>query len=247
MFGLFKQKHIDEDFFEWSAALSNWIIENFDGLGQIKKTPLILPTAQFFPQTDLKDHAYAEYITQQITKHADMNDHKEWPYHLVAQSKRAPGFVDGIAMKTIESLPLGTFATQNDAVAEITYDPELIHNPQALIATLSHEFAHFLMQTAKTPPPGGWEEEEPCTDGLAIFMGFGIFIANTSSYFSSNSEGWEYGHSGYLCEGEILHVLSSFLLISGHPIEDACTHLKPHLAKRLTKIYQQAKEREPFI
>ena len=248
MFNLFrKSSAIDEDFYEWTVALTAWVIENFDGIEQIKKTPLVTPTSKFFPARPEQNHAYAEHIAHQIATHAQMLD---WPYQLVSQSKRAPSFVGDIAMKDIDSLPLGTFSTsksdntKNNPTVTISYDPELTANPESLISTLAHEFGHFLMTNAKSPPPGGWEMEEPTTDGLAIFMGFGIFIANSATFFNNNDQGYAYGRSGYLCEGEILHALSAFLIISEKNINPAITHLKPHLGKRLKKIHTEMSSRD---
>jgi len=39
-----KKPEIDEDFYEWSVDLAHWITENFGGIEQITKTPLVLST-----------------------------------------------------------------------------------------------------------------------------------------------------------------------------------------------------------
>lgn len=242
MFGLFRKKsHIDEDFFSWSISVAQWVIENFDGLEQLRRTPLVTPTAQYFPKTDAVDHAFAEYVAERIKILADM---RSWKCVVTAQSERPPGFLgDSVLQKFDVTGPLGTFSEKkhdNEQIAYITYDPDLLQSPISLIATLSHEFAHYLMRTCRTAPPGGWEQEEPVTDALAILMGFGVFIANDSSSFDTTDRSWSASRRGYLCEGEILHVLSAFLFLSGNGLEDAVAHLKPHLAKRLRRIHAEA-------
>ena len=240
MFGLFEKRNIiDTDFLNWTLALSKWTIENFDGLEQLRKTALVKPTHEFYPPSKLTDHDRAEELFLQTKKHADMSD---WTCTLSPQAQRAPYEVGDILQEFESAAPAGTFsqfAIDGEILSQITYDPTLLSKPEELIATFSHELAHLLMASVETPIPYGEEMLEPTTDGLAIMMGFGIFILNGSSGFRANDHGWEFHRSGYLCEGEIIHVFSAFCILSKTPAEEAQPFLKKHHFKRLCKTYEE--------
>ncbi|MDX6851136.1 hypothetical protein SCD92_17290, partial [Gilvimarinus sp. SDUM040013] len=57
-------------------------------------------------------------------------------------------------------------------------------SPTQLVATFAHELSHYLTCTANEPPPGGWDNWEFATDIAATFLGFGVFMANSSFNFS---------------------------------------------------------------
>ena len=243
MFGLFQKRNAtDAEFLEWTLELSRWTIENFDGLAQIRKTPLIKPTPEFYPASKLTDHARAEELFKQTKVHADMSD---WACNLIAQPRRAPNDLgDSVLQKFESDAAAGTFSeseTKGEITAQITYDPTLLVKPMELIATFSHELAHLLMTSATTPFPFDADMLEPATDGVAIMMGFGIFILNGSSGFRADDQGWEYHRSGYLCEGEIFHVFSAFCILSETPVDEAKPFLKVHHHKRLAKIHDEMK------
>src|SRR3712207_1292867 len=82
--------------------------------------------------------------------------------------------------------PCGTFTLEGEDGAPrvvISYNPSLADDPTAMIATLAHELGHYLMSTAGSAPPGGWELHELHTDLAAVYLGFGIFLANSARSF----------------------------------------------------------------
>ena len=248
MFGLFKRKRqTDPDFLEWAIQFSEWTIASFGGLEQIRKTPLVKPTSKFYPTSQLTGHELADEIFRQTKKHADMGD---WECSLVTQQDRAPDMLgDSVLQKYETNTPAGTYSesvSDGEIISQITYDPKLLGRPTELVATFSHELAHLLMPSAQQPFPFDEEMLEPATDSLAIMMGFGIFILNGSSEFRSDDQSWEYHRAGYLCEGEIFHVLSAFCILSETPIDEASGFLKSHHYKRLFNIFNEMNELEPF-
>ena len=47
-------------------------------------------------------------------------------------------------------------------------------------ATFAHELARYLVETFEEPAPGGDALLEPAVDIAAVFMGFGLFMANSA-------------------------------------------------------------------
>ncbi len=240
----FNRRIIDRDEEEWQIDAARWVIANFGGLEQIRETKLILPTKDYFPTDGEEGDELAVVVWDKIKSHAGM---EEWPCELVPQDEMAPHQLsDFMVQKFDNPSPAGTFGLSPDGeqpIPTVTYDAGLTANPMQLIATLAHELAHYLMATSKEAPPGGWEVHEEATDFLTVFMGFGVFSANSAFHFrqfsDGFSQGWESRRSGYLSEAALIHALSLFLVLREAPVAAALEHLKPHLQSLLTRAHKR--------
>ena len=121
----------------------------------------------------------------------------------------------------------------------ITYNPALADDTDALVATFAHELGHYLMSTAHTAPPGGWELHELHTDLAAVYLGFGIFLANSarsfSQYQSAGEMGWSSRTQGYLSEGALVTAIAIFQRLAGRDPMEAAPWLKDYLRSDLKK------------
>jgi hypothetical protein len=165
---------------------------------------------------------------------------QNWPCQLVCQEPDLNPLIDPITvLQNAPKSPGGTFSTSNkpEATVEITYNPKLLKTPQALVAVLAHELAHYLGHKATTPPPGGEKNWEYATDLLAVFMGFGLFLANSAvsfrQYSGVGTHGWSSGTLGYLSEFELVYCLAVFCTLK--KIEPA--EVKPFLKSFLAPVY----------
>lgn len=191
---------------------------------------LILPSPDFFPTANTRDHDFAEAMFAQTRAFMGLSD---WACRLVPQSEdddvqtalRQRG-VEGESQRTSAA---GTFvASQGDI--EITYSPRLLNDPSSLVATLAHELCHYLMATVETEPPCGWADHELLTDLAAVHEGFGVFLCNTAFQFSQWSDstyaGWRYSSQGYLNTAELGFALGIFCVRNQIDPELAMSHLK---------------------
>ena len=242
MFDFFRARPIlsDEDFY-FQIETYKWLLKNFGGKDFFEKTELVLPTKTYFKTLADDPHEVAVEIFDAVKKYAGMED---WPCILEAQeedieTKVAPTIV----MENVPDNPLGTFRVVDDENIVITYNPNLLGDPSRLVATLAHELAHYLTSTASDDPPGGWDNCEFVTDIAANYLGFGIFMANSTfnfkQYADVDSQGWEYQRSGYLSEAEHVFALALFLALTGRSTKDALPYLKPNLARLLKKAAKQ--------
>jgi hypothetical protein len=112
-----------------------------------------------------------------------------------------------------------------------------------LIAVFAHELAHYLLATAGEWPVCADDEKECLTDLAAVFMGFGVFLANArfsrETYTDGVWHGWRIGHAGYLPEADLIFALALFLRAKGLDADAACDSLKPHLAKLLRRAMHE--------
>lgn len=214
----------------WQIDLWRWFLDRFGNLDDLKLSPLVLPTGQFFPPTDKKGHERAEHIFACVKRLSRM---PEWPCRLAAQPE-SPELLVGtyVALKPITHAPGGTFGFDGEEVM-ITYDPATISDPGKLIAILSHELAHYLLASLRQEIPGGEELHEPATDLLTVYLGFGVFGAAASFHFEADSAGWRWSRGGYLSQRAWLFALGMFLELRGEDAELAKPYLKPHLYSEL--------------
>jgi len=187
---------------EWQFDVFAWLLRNCGGYPKFLETTLVLPTDRHFPDHGMTGHAGVAALFRCVRDHAGM---AEWPCQ-VEPAQEAPR----AAPPTSNSVPV------------FTYDPDTL-DPKALIATFAHELARYLVETFEEPPPAGALLREPSIELAAVFMGFGIFMAN------STFEGARYD----LNEGEFVHALAMFCLLRKLDPESVAAHLNPHLRKYL--------------
>jgi hypothetical protein len=215
----------------WQIDTWQWFVRQ---LGPVPG--LVTPTRAFFPPTTETGAARVEHIFRYIKQHADM-DHLHC--RLVAQPRSASLRVgDVAALKPVEHAPAGTFAVEgNEAV--VSYDPAHADDPLALTAVLIHELAHYRLAHMRHEPPGGEELHEYTTDLLTVYLGFGIFSANSAFNFSQHqdvmSQGWRHSRLGYLGERGFVFALAIFLELRKQPSDDVRPFLKHHLLADLLK------------
>lgn len=237
--GLFGPKlPIDRDELDFQLATFKWLTGQF---GPVGDRPLILPTSAFFPLSGAKGEAGVKEVFGAVRAHAGMTD---WPCELKAGAANRP-FDAGNAHLIKHggpSAPCGTFRVGEGLAGRygiITYNPSMANDPAGLAATFAHELGHYLMATAAANPPGGWDLHELHTDLAAVYLGFGIFMANQARSFShfstAGGSGWQSSIRGYLSEQALVTATCVFQRLAGREPAEAEPHLKPYLTGVLKK------------
>jgi hypothetical protein len=234
---------VDADTAAWHAENFAWLIRQFGGAMTFAETRLILPRPGFFAAADGHGHARALNILEQVKAYCGMAD---WDVELVADDNPlARPTVPSLAMVAPQKHALGTFTLKGNS-ATITYIPALLQQPQAFIATMAHELAHYLLATAPERPICADDELECLTDLAAIYLGFGVFLANSRFDFRGfqdhTLQGWQMQYAGYLPEADIIHAMALF--IRARKIDPTPAHdcLKPHLTKMLKRALRDVPE-----
>jgi hypothetical protein len=242
----FKSKPVlDPDTAEWQLGCFEWLLTEFGSDLPISTRSLVLPKPGFFITDGEKGHVLAERLFATVKAYAGMS---EWPVKLIADLP-----VPAFAIGTYQPQPLrhaaGTFSLQPDQTVEITYQPHLLANPQQLIATFAHELAHYVLSTATTKAPCEDDELEFLTDLTAVYLGFGVFMANNVLNFSNvhdlggGGSAWSYARTGYLPENDLVHATAIFLKVSGENADDAVRHLKPGLGRTLRRCLSELQDK----
>lgn len=237
-----KSPLLSEENEDFQIETYKWLLQNFGGKQFYESKELILPTEAFFPVKNDRSDKSVRQLFELVKKYAGLSN---WPCKLHKQEIDAEHRVaELLTIKNVEENPLGTFSLDENYEAVITYNPKLAANPMQMVATISHELAHYLTNTAMEPPPGGWDNWEFATDIAATFLGFGIFQANSAFNFYQFNEagiqGWQTSGGGYLSEAEHSYALAIFLRLKDIPLETAypyCdTNIKAYLKKALKEL-----------
>lgn len=238
---------IDEDELEFQLATFKWLGREFGPPAQA----LVLPTKDWFPPSPNRGESRIADLFGQVKAAAGMAD---WPCELRAGAGERPAHVGTGLLLRHEgaSPPCGTFQLVGEdgrSKVVITYNTSFAGDTGALIATFAHELGHYLMSSAASDPPGGWELHELHTDLAAVHLGFGLFLANSAKTFgqyqSAGEMGWSSRWQGYLSEGALVTALAVVERIGGRDPLAATPYLKAYLAKDLAHAAKALGRRYP--
>jgi hypothetical protein len=220
---------VDDDTAAWHLENFTWLIEEF-GPGALAQRKLVLPTPGYFRTDGETGHALAVRIFDQVKAYCGMEG---CVVDLVVDDNplAARGALSR-AMVAPQKHALGTFAAAGNRL-QISYVPALLQRPDQLIATFAHELAHYRLATARTTPPCDDDEVECLTDLTAVYLGFGVFLANSRFMFEGAPDGWRMSHAGYLPEADLVFALALFHEAKALDPAPALACLKPHLAAML--------------
>lgn len=218
---------VDPDEFEWLVACFAWLHRH---LGGLKGDTGFSPVLVLSDTPEIRDAASASALFEGVKRLAGLS---EW--HCVLEQGNPPQ--DALPASHLGAYStrhaLGTFSVEGNSPV-IRYDPELLRNPEALAATFAHELGHLLIHSLGMPP-GGEELEEHATDCAAVYMGFGVFLANSARQFSQFQDGlvggWSSSWSGYLSERALVTATALFIRLNGCAPDGAIDSLKPYLRK----------------
>lgn len=242
MLGVFSRAAYDVEECEWQADVYRWAIDQLGADGFFQDRPLVLPTADWFTTAEgAAPDERARILFEDVKRLTGL---EAWPCRLIAQDPDPnPVIGEAFVVQNTPRGPGGTFCVEtDDETPTITYQPAFLARPEKLIRVFAHELAHYLMATTPKPPPGGDEAMEHATDIVTIFLGFGVFVANTAFNFAQHQDvmtpGWSVERLGYVSEDEAILAIALFLIHTRRAPMATRPHLKPGLQKRLERVYR---------
>lgn len=249
IFGLFQREPLlDATTSDWIHAVFAWALREQGRDVFFGGTQLVLPTPAFFPGRADSVHAMAQLVFESVRHHAGLS---HWPCQLLAPGQFAPqAYPPQAPLKPVRVIPGTERSANGGAPVPFRYVPELVGNPEALIANYAQEFAHHLAASASESPPAGEDNWGHVTELVGVFMGFGIMLANTAFNVRVNSCGSCQGPAterpGFLGRAEIAYALALFCKLKDIPAR----HAKTHLSKALKPYFSHAMrdlERNPEL
>jgi len=229
---------LDNESTLWLFDTFAWALRNLDAQVFYNETILVTPSNQHFPGTENSVHGMANLIFSQVKEHAGLS---HWPTKLTSIAEGRPAASSKIeikgALRGLKGImPAGEYVHQ----LSIVYNPDQIRDPEVLIADYAHVLAHYLGSMAQEPPPGGVENWPHITEVVAVFMGFGLMMANSANTVKIRSCGSCSGpaveRSNALSQYDITYALAIFSCLKKIPASEVLVNLK----KSLRPFYKKA-------
>jgi hypothetical protein len=236
MLGLFNNKPLlDEISVQWMYDAFAWALRNFDAQVFFNETMLVTPSNEHFPGQAASAEDMAGLIFEQVKSHAGL---QHWPCRLVTLEAMAEAAPPQLALGARRGA--GLEKVEDSQRLLVAYDPQQLRAPEVLIASYAHVLAHYLGAQSPEPPPGGVENWPHVTELLAVFLGFGLMMANSANTTKIRSCGSCSGpaveRTNYLSQYDITYALAIFCALKGIPASDVLRHLK----KSLRPFYKKA-------
>lgn len=166
----------------------------------------ILPDKTFYNHDFKGEDIDAEFVLNQTRLYMDIEPSI---FELRFYSDEPVEMSDGSILSTPANIygqwesAAGLYENSNE-LTKIYIERSLLKDPIALIATMSHELAHYILLGE-----GRMEvNDEYLTDLVAISYGFGIFLGNNRFKYSSSPKGWSMSSRGYLPEQIIAYAMA---------------------------------------
>lgn len=228
---------IDSASRDWLIDAFAWALRNADAKVFYQQTQLILPTPEFFPDRSQSAGEMASQVLSRVVSYAHMNN---WPLALVHPDQfHQSSPIEPLLEGDIRSESNTQLQAQSLPTMPLTCISPQLNNPEALIGSFAQGASYYLSSQIKELPPGGQNYLPQAVDVLAIFLGFGIMLAN-SAYTFKGSCGSCYNplanRQAALTELDTVYALAIFCSLKEIP----ATTVKPHLKKHLRSTFARA-------
>lgn len=246
MLSLFSPKIIDKYSANALRVNFQWLLQNFDKEYFYRFTDLVYPIRESFPDRANNELDMAKSVCSRIMKYAGLS---HLPIKLVPPQELMHEMPPVLNIDVTKRGSL-QFSQSNAAVLaehhlEISYVSAMMKKPMDLVAAMSKNLAqHYLFQSQLVPPLGA-DNFDATSEILAIFMGFGIMIANTAYTFRGSCARCydpRANRSAALSEDEAIYCLALFCHLKNIENKRVTTYLKGYLRGSFKKARKQVKQ-----
>jgi hypothetical protein len=198
----------------WVEQNWSWLVQEV-GASRMLATRVILPSDEFFPGEFCGSAQDAERIFAQVCSYLNID---------------AAGLEFVVRDDWIPGHPLGEYVPGERPTIQI-HHAELA-DPESLVATMAHELAHHVLLGGGLVT-GNDLELERRTDLLTVFLGVGVFTANSALREQSVGEGqfhyWSITKCGYLPMRLFAYGLALFAWLRQEAKPDWAAYLRPDI------------------
>jgi hypothetical protein len=206
MFGWFRSMPecpVDPAMREWIDRRWSWLEEQF-GTERLRKGRVILPRSEFFPDPFCGTEDDARRMLDRVCGYMDL-DPTSVDLSLYVDDQ--PAFEGQWRQGTA-----GLYQRERGRF-RIGIEVGNLDDPLALVSTIAHELGHVHLLGHRRITAAA-EDHEPLTDLLTVFLGLGVFSANSvihELYWDEGHySGWRMGRRGYLGMPQYGYALARF-------------------------------------
>jgi len=222
-----------------------WVNNAYDRLGRLLgrnrmlEAQVVLPTAEHFPDpydgTEEGLHLLFQRVCRYMRVDQSQIDLEVFPDETTEMRDLLPFW----SSRSRGCAGLYVHGTE-DARMVIAVKDSQLKDPLALVATLAHELGHAILLGKKLVNRDE-ADMEPLTDLVTVFLGMGVFTANTAARFQQHDDGrkqgWSMQRLGYLPEEVYGYALAKF---ASERREDRPAWVK-HLGTNVRAYYKRSR------
>ena len=214
----------------WIEDSMLWLIEEF-GCDALRNAVVVLPTDEFFPDQFSEDEGAARVLVDRVCGYMGVAPERVELEFFTDQNKELQGNLpayessyDGVA---------GHYRKRRGKFL-INIESSQLTDPMFLVATSAHELGHVRL-LGEGRVSAGFEDHEPLTDLLTVFLGLGVFTGNSVYSFKqwtdTFSQGWQTERRGYMTEEMFGYALALFAWVRGEQRRPAWSkHLRGNVS-----------------
>jgi len=242
MIGLFKhQPLLEQTSAGWIFETFEWALSYYDHYEFFKRSRLIQPTNEFFAGNVDSVHNKAENIFRHTLNYSGL---VHWPFQLQKPEHYQAIQSPQLALFDLErdSVNRNLPVIRSEAPLYISYNPQQTLKPEDLSSSFAHILAQNLVFQSQQLPPGGPDYFAEGTEVLAIFMGFGVMLANSAYTFRGGCGSCynrQSNRQATLSEDEVIFSLALYCRLKQIPTSEATRHLKKYLKSSYKRALKQ--------
>jgi hypothetical protein len=213
-----------------------WVDEGFRhlsrmlGSGRMLSAEVILPTDEFFPDPYTPTELGLEAIFSRVCAYMDVQ-RNQVELSMIPDNSSLVELLPEFSHRS--DGPAGLhYGSTKDELPMIAVSPSNLKDPLMLVATLAHELGHVILLDGGHLARDA-EDMEPLTDLVTVFLGLGIFTANSArrfrQYQNDTRRGWSMSRLGYLPEEVFAYALARFAKDRGEDEPAWAAHLSTNL------------------
>lgn len=239
---------------ELSPAVQKAILQRYARLlssldGELGERPLVLPTAEFFPDTFTHDQRSLTRLTKRMQVHAGMDDIPVTATLVGDTPESGGGCSTG-------ACGVGSAGTDGSEVARIVDTGERwvlnvpaaeVKHPVVLTSNIARALASiFLAETRDDETPLD-EPMDVTVDLAAVALGFGVLVMQGSYIYSKSCGGPSVAKVTSLGPGELSVALAAFAARGKHPVKAALKQLDPTQREALSDARELFESNERVV
>lgn len=204
---------------DWIEGRLTWLVGEF-GIDRLINSGPFLPTERYLPAAYECTEEGIHELMVLVARHMQVDPET---LALGFFEDDTPEF-EGVATHRAA----GLYAEEGGKFG-IWLEVNQLGDPGSVVATLAHEIGHAVLLGAGRVSPDENDQEE-LTDLLMVFLGLGIFPANSAvheaNWTDGNWSGWSVGKRGYLSMDMFGYALALYALARSERTPAWSTHLR---------------------
>lgn len=218
---------LDEKQREWIEGSFQWLLKEF-GEDYFLKRQTILPEHSFFPDKFQGTEESVVALVRRVCSYMDVNPDLVEVDFFCDRDETASKHRLGGEENHSGAAGLYFTKTSQEERKKIAINISEFKNPTKLVATIAHELGHVILLGGGKVTPDE-KDHEYLTDLITVFLGLGIFTANSAFQFSQwrdhSHQGWSASRMGYLSEEMFAYSLAAYAWLRGETNPKWANHL----------------------